>query len=102
MAKQRIGEGAPFLLSHPGDEIEHQPAGPVARNLHHRVLDDASALVAPGGEDLLVEYRCDHQRAMSRAAPHHQSSVSPRPFDALVCRPFAEPTRFKIKEYASQ
>ena len=63
MVEQGIGEGPAFLSARPGDEIEHQRAGPVARILHHRVLDDASALVAPGGKGAFVEHRRDHQQA---------------------------------------
>jgi hypothetical protein len=46
---------APFLPAHPVDEIEHQPAGEVARVLHCRALDDAAALVAPSGKGLPIE-----------------------------------------------
>lgn len=63
MAEEGIGEGTIFLSAHPSDEIEHHTAGPVARVLHRRVLDDASALIPPRWERMLVEDRRDDEEA---------------------------------------
>src|SRR5215831_12484716 len=63
MAEEGIGDGAIFLSAYPSDKIQHHPAGPVARVLHRRVLDDASALIPPRWERMLVEDRRDDEEA---------------------------------------